>query len=180
MKSGLLLCLAVLFPVLWTACSEDGKARAIVSLEKSIESDLGREIRISANDAMRYDITSFVVKPGEQITVIFFNAGRMPKAAMGHNWVLLKAGTNLREFAGEGAMYGDTDFINPETRDLVLAATAMLGPREISKVTFIAPEEPGNYPYVCTFPGHLAAGMKGTMTVQFESGEASRLLTVEE
>ncbi len=166
MKTGLFVCVAALFTVFFTACSEDGEARAIASLDNPIESDAGRVVRISANDAMRYDVTSFAVKPGERITVIFFNAGRLPKAVMGHNWVLLKVETDLREFARQGVLYGEPDFIDPETRGQVLAATAMLGPGEDSKVTFNAPDEPGKYPYVCTFPGHLAAGMKGSMSVQ--------------
>ncbi len=166
MKFGLFVGLAALFMVFSTACSEDGNARAIASFENSIEPDTGREVTIRSNDAMRYDVTFFAVKPGEQITVIFSNAGRMPKAAMGHNWVLLKPETNLQEFALEGTLYGEPDFIDPDTREEVLAVTGMLGPGEVSKVTFFAPTEPGEYPYVCTFPGHLAAGMKGIMSVQ--------------
>jgi len=31
------------------------------------------------------------------------------------------------------------------------------------KVTF---SKPGSYPYLCTLPGHAAAGMKGVLTVE--------------
>ena len=41
----------------------------------------------------------------------------------------------------------------PES-ELVLAATKMLGPQESHTVSFRAPAESGDYPYVCTYPGH--------------------------
>jgi uncharacterized cupredoxin-like copper-binding protein len=28
------------------------------------------------------------------------------------------------------------------------------------------PKAPGSYPYVCTFPGHFQAGMRGTLEVK--------------
>ena len=34
------------------------------------------------------------------------------------------------------------------------------------QVTFIVPEVPGEYPFLCTFAGHYQAGMKGTLTVK--------------
>lgn len=35
-----------------------------------------------------------------------------------------------------------------------------------SGVLRIAIKKPGRYPFVCTVPGHIAAGMKGTLTVR--------------
>ena len=37
--------------------------------------------------------------------------------------------------------------------------------QEVS-TTFKAPAKPGTYPYICTFPGHFFAGMKGTLIVK--------------
>ena len=34
------------------------------------------------------------------------------------------------------------------------------------EVTFDAPTEPGEYVYLCSFPGHYAAGMKGLLVVK--------------
>jgi len=47
----------------------------------------------------------------------------------------------------------------------VIASTKMLGPGETATVTFTAPA-PGVYDYICTFPGHALAGMRGTLTVK--------------
>jgi azurin len=41
----------------------------------------------------------------------------------------------------------------------------MLGGGEAETLTVPIPEEPGEYPYVCTFPGHFFAGMKGMLEV---------------
>ena len=48
----------------------------------------------------------------------------------------------------------------------VLAGSKFAGPGETVYVTFKAPAEAGNYPYLCTFSGHFQAGMKGVLTVK--------------
>ena len=47
----------------------------------------------------------------------------------------------------------------------VLHATRMVAPLSAESLRFIAPKEPGEYPYLCTFPGHWII-MKGTMVVK--------------
>jgi azurin len=46
----------------------------------------------------------------------------------------------------------------------VIAATKLLGPGENETLTFTAPE-PGDYQFVCSFPGHFAM-MRGIMVVR--------------
>ena len=48
----------------------------------------------------------------------------------------------------------------------MLANTTLAGNGETVEVTFTAPKAPGVYTYICTFPGHFLAGMKGTLTVK--------------
>ena len=48
----------------------------------------------------------------------------------------------------------------------VIKATKLLGPNETDTVTFTAPQVPGQYLYVCSFPGHYTQGTKGFMTVK--------------
>ena len=47
----------------------------------------------------------------------------------------------------------------------VVAATKLLGPAESDVITFTAPKEPGDYQYLCSFPGHFAM-MRGVMVVK--------------
>ena len=51
-------------------------------------------------------------------------------------------------------------------KDQVLAATALAGPGETVDVTFKVPATAGSYPFLCTFPGHFAAGMRGNIVVK--------------
>ena len=50
--------------------------------------------------------------------------------------------------------------------DEVVAKIDLLGPRKSGEVEFKAPTTPGDYPYLCTFPAHYQAGMKGVLTVK--------------
>jgi azurin len=50
--------------------------------------------------------------------------------------------------------------------DQVIAKTALAGAGETVDVTFNAPAAAGSYPYVCTFPGHFQAGMRGNLVVK--------------
>ena len=52
----------------------------------------------------------------------------------------------------------------PESDD-VLVYTDMVNAKGEFTIHFNAPEEPGEYPYLCTFPGHWMV-MNGVMTVE--------------
>jgi azurin len=51
-------------------------------------------------------------------------------------------------------------------KDKVIAATGILGPNETSEVTFTVPAASGDYPFLCSFPGHCVTGMKGVLVVK--------------
>ncbi len=63
----------------------------------------GTTIELSANDTMQFDSKAFEVPAGEEITLVFTNKGALPKAAMGHNVVILKPGSDVMGF-GAGAV----------------------------------------------------------------------------
>ena len=115
---------------------------------------------------MKYNITTINAKRGETIRIVLKSIGTLPKIAMAHNVVVLKAGADQIKFTQAGMMARDTDFIAPALKNQVLAATGMAGPGETVEVTFKVPATAGNYPYICTFPGHFAAGMKGQIVVK--------------
>ena len=125
-----------------------------------------RVVDITGDDFMKFDVTSFEVKPGQQVTVRLKNVGELPKEAMGHDWVLLAKQTDARIFVDAGIPHPEPDYIAIGQSGYVLAKTKMLGPGESDSVTFIAPSEPGPYDYVCTFPEHYISGMKGVMTIR--------------
>lgn len=127
----------------------------------------GRLIEIEATEQMKFNVTAITAKPGELLHVRLKAVGTMPKAAMQHNFVLLKAGTDAQAFANDAMMAAATSYIPAAKKAQVLASTpTMVGGGETADVTFKAPEKAGTYTYLCTFPGHFASGMKGTLTVK--------------
>jgi azurin len=126
----------------------------------------GRLVEITGGDDMKYNVTSIPAKPGETLRIRLVSKGTLPKIAMAHNVVVLKAGAKQIDFVNAASQARATDFIPPDMKDQVLAATGLAGPGETVEVVFKVPAAAGSYPYVCTFPGHFAAGMRGTIVVK--------------
>jgi plastocyanin len=111
----------------------------------------------------RYDREVIPVRAGQRVTIAFDNTDDMP-----HNVVVLEPGTldafgeALNAFASDPEAEGD-GYI-PD-RDEVLFSMEMVDPRESGTLTFTAPSEPGEYPFVCTFPGHWLT-MRGVILVE--------------
>ncbi len=125
-----------------------------------------RTVEITANDQMKYSINSIEAKPGEELRVELTNTGALPKQAMAHNWVLLKAGSDAAAFSAAAAASPTTGYIPDSLKDEIIAKIDLQGPHETGEVTFKAPTQPGDYPFLCSFPAHYAVGMKGTLTVK--------------
>lgn len=145
-----------------------GKAKQTAPAAKAAPKAAGgvRTVEITGSETMKYDVTEITAKPGEKIHVVLKAIGSMPKIAMGHNFVLLKAGASPQEVSNAAFNARDTDFIPAAMKDKILAFTKVAGGGETVDVTFTAPAKAGKYDYLCTFPGHFAAGMKGTLTVK--------------
>lgn len=126
-----------------------------------------RVVAIAGNDSMQYSVKKIDAKPGEKIKIVLSASGSMPKAEMAHNWVLLAKGTDATQFAMAAAMARDTGYVPAAKKSAILAMTpGLIGAGEKSEVVFDAPKEPGEYNYICTFPGHFIGGMKGVLVVK--------------
>lgn len=106
------------------------------------------------------------VAPGEEIRVTLTTVSNLPPTAMSHNFTLVEMGTDTDAFARASITARDNEYIAPDFEDQVIIHTAMLGNGETDSITFTAPEETGDYDYLCTFPGHYAGGMVGILRVQ--------------
>jgi len=135
---------------------------ALISVSRA---DDEKKVTVHANDQMKFDVTSIDAVAGQKITVTLMNSGTLPKVAMAHNFVLLKAGTDVSAFASAALTHQDTGYLPPEMADKVIAASKMLGPGESDTVSFTAPAA-GKYDYICSFPGHALAGMRGVLNVK--------------
>ena len=125
-----------------------------------------RTIEITAGDTMKYSVTAIDASPGEEIKVVLTNNGSQPKEVMGHNWVLLKAGTDVAAFDAAALMSKETDYIPAALAGQILAKIDLLGPRKSGEVDFKVPTVPGEYHFLCTFPAHFQTGMTGVLTVK--------------
>lgn len=109
-----------------------------------------------------YDKKQFTVKAGTPVEIIFENPDHMQ-----HNLLIVKPGAMETVGLLADAMAAQPDATQkhfvPDT-PLILWATPLLEAGEVAKLHFIAPEEPGDYPYLCTFPGHWRI-MNGVMHV---------------
>ena len=126
----------------------------------------GRTVELTAGDTMKYDKAEITAKPGETLRIVLKNGGAMPKLVAAHNFVLLKAGTDQAEFTKAAFNARETDFIPPSMKTAVIANTGLAGPGETVETTFKVPAKAGSYPYLCSFAGHFALGMKGTLVVK--------------
>jgi len=121
-------------------------------------------VRITGNDQMRYSATRIEVKAGEKIKIELHNAGTLPKEAMGHNLIVLKAGVEPSPFAAKALNAKATDYMPADAAADVIGGTKLLGPGEKALLE-LEPLAAGTYPFVCTFPGHVAL-MNGLLVVQ--------------
>lgn len=120
------------------------------------------EITLGSNDQMQYEQKEIKVPANSTVKLTLVHNGTMPKQAMGHNFVLLEAGTDIAAFGAEAAAAGiDKEHI-PDS-DAIIAHTGLIGGGESTTVTFEAPAT-GSYDFICSFPGHYAL-MKGKLIV---------------
>lgn len=164
MKSLALLSLLAGASILFTGCG-GSQNEATTATTAASPANGARVVEITANDAMKFSLSTINAQPGEKLQIVLKNTGRMPKQAMAHNWVLLKPMTDgeVNSFGMAAANKAPTYL--PDDRSAILAATKMLGPNESDRVDVTVPSEAGEYPFLCTFPGHFAI-MKGKLVVK--------------
>ena len=125
-----------------------------------------RTIEMDGTDNMKFSVTNIEAEAGEEITIVLTTKSQLPKMAMAHNVVVIDKDANLDEVAMASMQARDNDYVAPEYKEQIVAATGLAGGGETVEVTFTVPEEPGDYPYICSFPGHYQAGMKGMLEVK--------------
>jgi azurin len=111
---------------------------------------------------LQFAQTTFAVQAGQRVRLTFNNPDDMP-----HNVLIVQPGAleavgALADELATDPGAADQQYV-PDT-PTVLYATALVDPRASTTLTFTAPAEPGDYPYLCTFPGHWRT-MQGVMKV---------------
>lgn len=119
----------------------------------------------TVHEQLRFDTTKLTVKAGKSFEVIFENDDVMP-----HNFVIVPPGRHME--IGTAAMTMTPDkldkkgraYMPPAFEKEIIAATKLMEPGQKEQLKVKAPNKPGDYEFVCTFPGH-AFIMWGTLTV---------------
>lgn len=129
-----------------------------------VDEAVSNTLTLSAHDEMKFDKTELKAVAGKPITLTFAHIGTMDRNAMGHNFILLKQGTDIDDFVKKALTAKDNDYIPKSESDKIIAHTKLLAGGESDTITFTVPEK-GTYDFICSFPGH-AATMRGKLIVQ--------------
>jgi uncharacterized protein len=113
-------------------------------------------------EEMKYTVGNFTVKPGQYVRIVLMNPDEMQ-----HNLVFVRPGSVEAVGALVTAMAKSSDAAErdyvPPTPDVMLWSK-LVDPGQTVTLEFMAPMQPGDYPYMCTFPGHWRT-MQGVMKV---------------
>lgn len=117
-------------------------------------------ITIGTKPGLKYDLTDFEVRPNAKVKLVFVNEDDMQ-----HNLVIVLP--NSMDEIGQRAMKlgldgSAMDYVPKSSK--VLFHTKLLQPRSQETIYFTAPDQEGNYGYVCTYPGHYLS-MRGNMVI---------------
>ena len=118
-------------------------------------------LTLTTVSGLQYDKKELIVKAGARVRLELVNDDDML-----HNIVITQPGKG--QIVGAAALTlgldGEARSYVPDSPE-VIAHTRILGPDERETIYFTAPSEPGDYDYVCTFPGHYLI-MKGILKVR--------------
>ena len=119
-----------------------------------------RSIVIGTKPGLKFDVETITVKAGAKVKLLFNNNDDML-----HNLVITRPGAadKVGEAATKLGLNGEKLGFVPSMAD-VLFHTRLLGPTEKEAIYFTAPTQPGDYQYVCTYPGHYVV-MRGVLRV---------------
>ncbi len=120
-------------------------------------------LEIEGNDMMQFNLKELNVTEGQIVKLTLKHVGQMAVEAMGHNWVMLKPGTDKATFGAAAVAARESGYIPQDMVDQVIAYTETIGGGQETTVIFDAPAM-GYYDYICSFPGHWGV-MQGTLTV---------------
>lgn len=150
------------------AATKERNVRAVASsgsdkpATKSASNAVTINIRVIEHE-MKFDKETFTVKAGQEVTINFTNPDFMQ-----HNLVIAKPGTLNTIGAAADALARDPKGSEQEyvpKIPQIIAATPLVNPEGRETLVFTVPDQPGEYPFVCTVPGHWRL-MNGIMIVE--------------
>jgi putative membrane-bound dehydrogenase-like protein len=119
-------------------------------------------------DQLKFDQPRLTVGAGQLVEIVFANTDVMP-----HNFLIGTPGSlEAIGAAADALMRTPAGAVQQFVPDLpqILSSTRLIEPGQTVTIQFRAPGQPGDYPYLCTFPGHWRV-MNGILAVT--AGRAS-------
>ena len=107
---------------------------------------------------LKYNLNNFSVKAGSKVKITFLNPDVIP-----HNLLIVEPGSRA-EIGNQAIAMGADAVKKAPKNSKILHGTKMLEAGQKETLEFTAPSKPGDYEFICTFPGHWAV-MNGIMKV---------------
>jgi len=153
------------FVLLLISCGNEPKKEKFsyerVKVEEKTETNSNLLV-LNSNDQMLFDKSVLKAKAGEEVNLLLNHTGQIGKEFMGHNFVLLKNGVDVDDFAQAAMLAKESEYI--PAGDDTIAYTSMIGGGESDQISFTV-DQPGTYVFLCTFPGHYQI-MRGEFIVE--------------
>ena len=114
------------------------------------------QLTITGDDMMRFNKKQLTIDSScKQVTLTLKHVGKLPKTAMGHNWVLSKT-TDKNAIISAGITAGLANGYLPKGDKRIIAATSLIGGGQQTTVTFSTAglQIDQKYVFFCSFPGH--------------------------
>ena len=113
------------------------------------------DVTADPSGQLKFQPETLEATAGQPISVSFKNP-----APVQHNWVLVMPGQEQAVADAAASKGGDATGVAG-----VIAMTSVLNANG-DEIKEVPAQQAGTYSYICTVPGHYAAGMKGTLTVK--------------
>lgn len=116
----------------------------------------------AVREEMKYNVTEFTAIAGKTVEIVFENPD-----AMQHNIVVGKPKSTAVIGAAADKMITAKDGAEKNyvpNLPQIVAASPLVNPGQTFRLRFVVPDQVGDYPYICTFPGHWRL-MTGVMKV---------------
>lgn len=141
-----------------------GIAQGLIAATPAQAAPKACKLEIAGNDMMQFDKKELKVAADcTEVELVLKHTGKLPAAAMGHNWVLTST-ADAAAVATAGMSAGPkSDYVVPNDKR-VIAFTKVIGGGQTTSVKFAASrlKKGESYTFQCTFPGHSSI-MKGKL-----------------
>lgn len=142
-------------------------ARMETLLAESQKADLGKPDQViimkTVQNQMKFEKTKITARAGTILEIVLTNIDFMQ-----HNLLILKPGSMERVGAAADKLAQVPEGVSmqyiPSVPD-VLFATPLVNPDQQFSLKFRVPDIPGDYPFICSYPGHWRI-MNGVLTVE--------------